>query len=951
MNLSRLATLAVFFMMVMSAFVTVPTYNVGADEHEEGGDDDGGDDHDHGDDEGHGDECPFDADNPDSPCNAEECRDHGSAECEDFVGNYCENNDDPQCAVWAADYVCYNMDTHEVEWDYATEEECADAGLMWVSTNSGPDNGRDDGDVAPTAAHATMTMESLEDWMVDFQLEMPIDWSNEMRNEISNMCEMMLGTPPGEINQECFDYWVDMSSNGDHDEHGDHDDEFRCPPEMDDATCETFMGCDEDDADMLSCIEVLYNYCYNNADSEMCEDMMSDDHDDDDGGQFIWGIIGYEAGHIDATTLMEEYIIPEFGDDFMDVGDDGDHGRPVLYDVQTFDVDSDGELRIYQNFLYDVKTTPDFVCGNGEEISFQAVNDGNGDCEDGADEQWYDSNTPDDTSDDCQEWNDETCEGEEVNWFDCHDGDGVWINQVNNGEWNCEDGEDEYQEHHDYWWGDVYLFEGDHSEGLIEGSENVAFGESYCYWSDDNQTYVNCDDFMVAEISAGTWSLVTTGSCHEEWDEVEGDWRMIGYDCHGENGNDTNMGPYSHKLVLDYGIPGTDDERWAMNGSIHHESMEMENFPHFDTWNNDYKEEFVMYQSQVIELDTDSTVRIVSAGWQCNDWDEDGVDDDCWGQSPGLYIYNGDDGLMEDLIASNQHYHSDDMYCPIDSEDEDHSNCGYALLEVDLDAGAYTIYTTFNHVNQASYYNNIEGAYVVNGDEESDEWDGYMRDNYWEWDEEAEEEVLVEGTASRDYFPQADYHEYEPECYDEETGEEIDCDDLFSIFVPIFMIAENVTHYEDGNLTAEEAADNVVDLFYVLVEMGIFDQGEDDHEDHEDGYWIEWSYCEWEGDDYDGDTRWYCTDEGEGSAFDDWWYYCEVYTDDDANERWVCTDDFGQHPDYESSAGNTYYKDGGRPDDEHDHGAHADHEDHDEDDNPALLDGIFSRLPIIFGGR
>ena len=27
-------------------------------------------------------------------------------------------------------------------------------------------------------------------------------------------------------------------------------------------------------------------------------------------------------------------------------------------------------------------------------------------CDDGADEQWYDSNTPNDTSDDCQEWND-----------------------------------------------------------------------------------------------------------------------------------------------------------------------------------------------------------------------------------------------------------------------------------------------------------------------------------------------------------------------------------------------------------------------------------------------------------------------------------------------------------------------------------------------------------------
>ena len=33
MNLSRLATIAVFFMMFMSAFVTVPTYNVGADNH------------------------------------------------------------------------------------------------------------------------------------------------------------------------------------------------------------------------------------------------------------------------------------------------------------------------------------------------------------------------------------------------------------------------------------------------------------------------------------------------------------------------------------------------------------------------------------------------------------------------------------------------------------------------------------------------------------------------------------------------------------------------------------------------------------------------------------------------------------------------------------------------------------------------------------------------------
>jgi len=64
MSFSRLSVLAVFLMMIMSAFVAIPTYNVGADEHEE--------------EEG----CPFDWDNPDSPCNADECQDHESDECQ-----------------------------------------------------------------------------------------------------------------------------------------------------------------------------------------------------------------------------------------------------------------------------------------------------------------------------------------------------------------------------------------------------------------------------------------------------------------------------------------------------------------------------------------------------------------------------------------------------------------------------------------------------------------------------------------------------------------------------------------------------------------------------------------------------------------------------------------------------------------------------------------------------
>ncbi|MEC8875345.1 MAG: transporter substrate-binding domain-containing protein [Candidatus Thermoplasmatota archaeon] len=72
-----------------------------------------------------------------------------------------------------------------------------------------------------------------------------------------------------------------------------------------------------------------------------------------------------------------------------------------------------------------------FVCGNGEEIDFWFVNDGEEDCDDGSDEQQYDEF------------------GDRINWFDCHDGSEVWLEQVNNGDEDCPDGEDEVRDYHD----------------------------------------------------------------------------------------------------------------------------------------------------------------------------------------------------------------------------------------------------------------------------------------------------------------------------------------------------------------------------------------------------------------------------------------------------------------------------------------------------------------------
>ena len=67
-----------------------------------------------------------------------------------------------------------------------------------------------------------------------------------------------------------------------------------------------------------------------------------------------------------------------------------------------------------------------FVCGADLSlVPFRFVNDDNRDCPLGADEQQYDGN------------------GEPINWFDCADGTFVWIYQVNDGAWDCINGEDE----------------------------------------------------------------------------------------------------------------------------------------------------------------------------------------------------------------------------------------------------------------------------------------------------------------------------------------------------------------------------------------------------------------------------------------------------------------------------------------------------------------------------
>ena len=229
MSISRLSVLAVFLMMVLSAFVAIPTYNVGADGHGDGGDHDDGD-HDDGGDGDH---------------------DHGDG------GDHDDHDDEPEF-------------THF--------------------------NGK-------------MVMESLGIWNVTGEGQFPKDASDEMRQDVADWCEYMLGTTEGTIDKECFDYFS----------HDDHDD-FRCPAAMDGETCEIMEECNEDSHDgNITCTKSLYDYCKGDGSSDMmmCGPLqLNRECHDDEGNEvtcppsLIYAAFDYENAEMTAS---------EFIDAFMDV--------------------------------------------------------------------------------------------------------------------------------------------------------------------------------------------------------------------------------------------------------------------------------------------------------------------------------------------------------------------------------------------------------------------------------------------------------------------------------------------------------------------------------------------------------------------------------------------------------------------------------------------------------
>ena len=317
MNISRLAALAVIFMMVLSAFVAIPAYNASADhenhddeEHDHDHDDDNGDHNDHG--------LPSFSDldeNGDGTIEFNELmaicpEDQTEDQCRGIFDQYSGDDDvidENEYQTFVSDVtgpgdehhsmmVCYNIDTHEVDFSITSPEDCQGDGLMWVSTDDGPDRGDDDWNLENLHAH--LKMESLSEWLVTLRGDLSGTDSDMLRQGVSEMCEDMMGTNSGEISQECYDHWVMMMENDDYDGH--HGGDHGCPPGLSEDDCRAMQECQNGSMNM-SCMRLMYDYCKDNP--NVCDSNDEDngdnhpDHHDEEPGLHHHGDEDYHHQH------------------------------------------------------------------------------------------------------------------------------------------------------------------------------------------------------------------------------------------------------------------------------------------------------------------------------------------------------------------------------------------------------------------------------------------------------------------------------------------------------------------------------------------------------------------------------------------------------------------------------------------------------------------------------
>ena len=333
---------------------------------------------------------------------------------------------------------------------------------------------------------------------------------------------------------------------------------------------------------------------------------------------------------------------------------------------------------------------------------------------------------------------------------------------------------------------------------LTPDHEAFMSGEIYnCYWGDDNKTFTDCSNFIPANLVAGnTYTLVTVGECHSYNDEE--------MDC--------QTGNYMHTMHTQ------DGTSMNMSGNVT-DDHPMADFSEVMRLHDDsILGNFVLYDERAFTVGEDGFEgTFVSYSTACHDYDRDGEYDYCYGSSPSIYLYENFDSSDTEsgLVGSASADYNNDPECPDSMED-----CNRAIMDVELTPGNYTLVTAFDGHHDVLFMNMVQTS---DGTTVS-EWDGKVHNAYFSYDNGTE--TLVEGN-DRIHMP---YPEYNYICYDDNDNE-IDCDDMFDGMELAFAFMENMTAYEDGDMNATMAADNIADILYAMADEGFFDH----HDDHHDG--------------------------------------------------------------------------------------------------------------------
>ena len=138
--------------------------------------------------------------------------------------------------------------------------------------------------------------------------------------------------------------------------------------------------------------------------------------------------------------------------------------------------------------------------------------------------------------------------------------------------------------------------------------------------------------------------------------------------------------------------------------------------------------------------------------------------------------------------------------------------------------------------------------------------------------------------------------------------------------IPFYLVNDGNEDCDDGSDEPQDFdGDGVTDNWFDChdgsnVSMDLVNDGTEDcpdgedegHDGWDDTHWESYygGHCEWEGNEDDHDTVWWCKYSADDEDWDTWWYYCENHDSD-----WHCTDEFGQSDDYEYSADGTQWSD------------------------------------------